>query len=145
VSIVYLDTSAFMRACIANAPDHEAALAVLNRGFELASSELLWLEADRTAIRLAAEDPGLAELPARVAEALSVIEMLVIDRQVVASARTIPQVVKSLDAIHIASAESFGESLDCVVTYDKVLTAVLRQRGVRVVTAAELTTDQEKS
>lgn len=134
-----------MRACIANAPDHEAAFAVLGQGFELASSELLWLEADRTAIRLAAEDQALAGLPVRVAEALSVIEMLVIDRQIIASARTIPQVVKSLDAIHIASAESIGASLDCVVTYDKVLAAVLRQRGTRVATAAELIADREEA
>jgi len=138
MTVIYIDTSAFMRACLPDASDHAEALALLTRRpGALVSSELLWLEADRAAIRLATEDPSLATLPRQVTAALSHIDRVSLDRAVIAAARQIPQIVKSLDAIHVASAETLGDELSCVVTYDKTLTLVLQQRGHVVYTAAQ--------
>ncbi|MCL2781824.1 MAG: PIN domain-containing protein [Actinomycetia bacterium] len=139
MSVIYLDTSALLRACLTGAPDHVAALALLaTPPVDLVSSELLWLEADRAAIRLAGEDTALAELPQVVTRALARVAMMPLDHYIVDAARRIPQTVKSLDAIHIASAESLRESLDCVVTYDKRMAAVLAARGVSARTAAQV-------
>ncbi len=37
------------------------------------------------------------------------------------AARANPEAIKSLDVIHIASAESLGANLDFIVTYDKTI------------------------
>jgi predicted nucleic acid-binding protein len=131
MKFVYIDTSVFLRACLPTADGHEVAFDVVRHARQrLISSELLWLEADRAAIRLSNENPYLATLPEQVTEALVPIEMIPLTRTILNQARRIPQTIKSLDAIHIASAESLGSVLDHVATADKTMLAVLRQRGV---------------
>jgi len=131
VSAIYLDTSVFLRACLVDAPGHDAALELLTKTSKpLVSSELLWLEADRTAIRLAHENPLLTELPAQVTNALRRIDMIPLTRTIISSARQLPQVITSLDALHIASAESLGKALDYVATSDTTMIAVLQEGGV---------------
>ena len=141
---IYIDTSAFLRAFLQNSLDYAAAKDLLTPASRtLVSSELLWLEADRNAIRLAKENPALADLPQQVTKVLAHVTMIPLTRSTINAARRIPQVIKSLDALHIAAAESLGDLLDCVVTYDGTMTAVLNQRGVKVVTASELAAQQE--
>lgn len=124
-----------MRACLLNSADHHQARRLLYTSNRLVSSELLWFEADRTAIRLAQQDAALAALPQQVSNALNRIGMIPLNHTIVNAARAIPQVIKSLDAIHVASAESLGRALTCIVTYDKTMCAVLAQRGLRATTA----------
>jgi hypothetical protein len=62
---------------------------------------------------------------------------------VIAAARAIPEVVKSLDAIHIATAERLVGELECALTYDKAMSKTLAARGVRAMTAAEWLAVQE--
>jgi len=139
VTHLYLDTSAFLRACLREAPDHAAALALLDsEPRRLISSELLAVEADRAAIRLASEDPSQTEVAASIHEALRRVSLVRLDPAILLAARTIPQGVTSLDAIHLATAEWLGDIVDCVVTYDKTMTAVARERGLTVHTAADL-------
>jgi len=138
VKAIYIDTSTFLRACLADANDHLPAFGLLNNaGKPLVSSELLWLEADRAAIRLARQKPDLATLPQQVTAALMRVGMIPITRAIINEARQNNQIVKSLDAIHIATAESLGAEIKHVVTYDKTMTAVLRERGSNPVTASE--------
>ena len=133
MSVIYLDTSVFLRACLADATGHLAAWELLTGTTKLlVSSELLWLEADRAAIRLTREDPGLATLPQQVTSALTRVGMIPLTRAIINDARQIPQTVKSLDAIHIASAESLGDVLDYVATSDRTMIAVLQERGLTV-------------
>ena len=140
--MIYLDTSAFIRGVMSDAPDHTAMARVLAAPCSvLASSELLWLEADRTVVRLTAEGQLPTGLPATVAQALLGVVQLRLDTAIIDAARRIPQVVKSRDAIHIASAEVLGEDLEAVITYDKTLTNALAQRGIRALTAAQLAAD----
>lgn len=131
MSVIYVDTSVFLRACLVDATGHDASWKLLTATSKhLVSSELLWLEADRTAIRLVYENPTLTELPDQVANALKRIDMIPLTRDIINSARRLPQVIKSLDAVHIASAESLGAVLDYVATSDKTMIAVLQARGV---------------
>ena len=138
MALTYIDTSAFLRAFLADAPEHAAAFSLVTSGScRLISSELLWLEADRATIRLASEFPALHGLAAQVSTALNGVNMIDLDRRVLNAARAIPEVVKSLDAIHIASAEMLGDELDCVVTYDKTMTSVLSAHDMTACTAAQ--------
>jgi len=64
--------------------------------------------------------------------------MIDLDRQVINAARAIPEVIKSLDAIHVASAELLADAIAFVVTCDRQMAAVLNQRGlVEAVTPTE--------
>ena len=48
------------------------------------------------------------------------------------AAANLPGAVRSLDAVHIASAEQLGSELTALVTYDKRMAEVARQRGLPV-------------
>jgi predicted nucleic acid-binding protein len=120
---------------VPDATGHEAALAILCAAdLRLVSSELLWLEASRTAIRLAHEVPGRPDISEVVNEALDHIAVIPLNSTTIATARAIPEVIKSLDAIHVAAAESIREGLDSVVTCDQTMVRVLTGRGIKAVT-----------
>ena len=85
----------------------------------LISSELLALEAERAAVRLAAEHPGQAGLVAdTIHNGLRRVSLVALDGTILSAARAIPQVARSLDALHLATAEWLGDLIECVVTYD---------------------------
>jgi uncharacterized protein len=50
------------------------------------------------------------------------------------AAANIPGPIRSLDAVHIASAEQFASDLKALVTYDRRMAEVARQRGLPVAT-----------
>jgi len=56
--------------------------------------------------------------------------MIPLTRTIINSARRLPQVIKSFDALHIAWAESLGKALDYVARSDKTMITVLQERGV---------------
>jgi len=140
-SQIYLDTSAFLHAFLDQAPEkHSMQLLVDGQmaSAPLISSELLWLEADRAVVRLTKQDPTAFDLPIEVTSALLRMQMIDLDRQIINAARAIPEVVKSLDALHIASAELVADALKFVVTCDHAMAHVLNQRGiVEAVTPSE--------
>jgi predicted nucleic acid-binding protein len=136
--MIYLDTSAFLRAFLRDAPDYQAAVTLLaSPDHGHISSELLWLEADRAGHRIVAEKPELSYLPSQIDIALGLIEKVRLDTSIINAARSIPQVIKSLDAIHVATAELLGSSIDCFVTYDTRMAQVLTERGLKVSTASQ--------
>jgi predicted nucleic acid-binding protein len=47
-------------------------------------------------------------------------------------AASLPGALRALDALHVASAEQFGSELRALVTYDKRMAEVARQRGLPV-------------
>jgi predicted nucleic acid-binding protein len=134
----YIDTPAFLRGFLADAQQLQVVRELLADPLQLfVSSDLLWLEAGRTGIRLVTQDPRRAGLPEDIELALEGIEWVALDRSVLAAARAIPEIVKPLDAIHIATAEMLGDAIDYVLTYDATMTRVLRAHGVTVMTAAQ--------
>ncbi|MCL2788964.1 MAG: PIN domain-containing protein [Micrococcales bacterium] len=133
MNLTYLDTSAFLRALLEDAPDHASVVALLNDpNRRFISSELLSLEAAGAAKRLASEDPSLADFGSEAEAALRSVELVRVNRTVFAAARAIPEVVKTLDAIHIATVELLDDRIDGVLTVDATMTRVLAGRGVRV-------------
>jgi predicted nucleic acid-binding protein len=79
---------------------------------------------------LARHSPGAS---GRLPAVLDLIEMVEIDPAIRIAARAIaPATVRSLDAIHLATALRFGEQLTSFVTYDKRLADAADGAGLRV-------------
>ncbi|MCL2787384.1 MAG: PIN domain-containing protein [Micrococcales bacterium] len=130
----YLDTSAFLRGIIDTEKDHAAVAAFLGgEDRRFLSSELLALEAARARVRLSRCATPPPDLEAVIEEALEQLYLCPLDGEVLASAKAIPQVVRSLDALHIATAEVYADSIDAVLTCDGKVATVLKERGVPVV------------
>lgn len=53
------------------------------------------------------------------------------DRVLNAAAALVPIELRSLDAIHVATAERLGGDLGVIVTYDERMADAARQRGLR--------------
>ncbi len=65
------------------------------------------------------------------------LELVRINQPVLAAAGSLqPEEVRTLDAIHLATAQLFGETLTAVVTYDKRMAAAAIGLGLRVATPA---------
>jgi predicted nucleic acid-binding protein len=108
--ILYVDTSAFLKLLVRE--KHSATLREALTGASLWSSTLLDVEAHRSARRLgvAADD---------VASALDKVALLAPTASTFASARDIgPTTLRTLDALHLATALELGDELEAVVTYD---------------------------
>jgi uncharacterized protein len=115
--LIYIDTSAFMKLIW-----REGETAALERfmgdrpGQQWVSSTLLVIEVRRAAVRI-----NLAHLP-RVDVALDKVARVGIGDAVVESAgRLRDPALRSLDAIHLATAILLGDAVDVMVTYDKRL------------------------
>ena len=126
MAIWYLDTSAFLKLLVAE--EHSAALRRHVRSLELWSSTLLAVEAHRAAPRLAVNKDV-------VARALSTITIVVPSETTYSSARTVgvPE-LRTLDALHLASALEFGADLAGVLTYDRRLAAGCEHERIEVET-----------
>jgi len=108
--ILYLDTSVVLRVLLRQ-PDE---LEDWGRWEELYSSEIVKVEARRVLDRLRLESLYDDEMVARAHEALVRIErsigLIEVTRQILErAAGPMPTVVKSLDAIHLASAGQLAE------------------------------------
>lgn len=109
--IAYLDTSVVLRR-ILNQPDSFADWAAWERAY---ASELMGLEGRRTIDRLrlagALDDRGVAQSHQQLGIVEDAIAVLLIDRTVINRASLpMPTAVKSLDAIHLASAQLCREN-----------------------------------
>lgn len=93
----------------------------------LISSALARTEVLRAVLAGGTEARRIAELT------LSRLELLRIDDQILKNAGELqPQGLRTLDAIHLASALAFGDSLDEVVCYDLRLSQAARAAGLSV-------------
>ena len=117
--MIYVDTSAFMKLIWRE--DETAALErflAARPGQRWVSSTLLVIEVRRAAVRI-----NLAHLP-RADVALNKVAHVGIGDAVVESAgRLRDPALRSLDAIHLATAILLGDAVDVMVTYDKRLAA----------------------
>ena len=75
-----------------------------------------------------------SEVVQRGREVLARVDLLRLTNRVLDSAGLLtPPDLRSLDAIHLASAEQLGSDLRSFVTYDERLASAARSRGLRVV------------
>jgi len=124
---VYLDTSAFLKLVVVEA--HSTALRAWAEARQdaLFSSDLLVTESRRAARR---------HSPAAEAHAIRLLEAVVLVRMgpaIFERAATLePLTMRSLDALHLAAAQSVGAELDAFATYDERLAASARTAGIAV-------------
>jgi predicted nucleic acid-binding protein len=130
LSSCYLDASAIVK--LATLEDETQALrAHLSQYRSLLTSRLATVEVPRALKRRGAETEAAAAGPMRqIFEFLQVVEL---DEGVAATAAGLaPASLRSLDAIHLASALAIGEDLTEFVTYDARLAAAARGAGLEV-------------
>jgi predicted nucleic acid-binding protein len=121
----YLDTSAFVKLVLSE-PESPALRREL-AGRELLSSALLTVEGLRAARRYG--DPAAR----RARAALATITLLPLDQPVLdAAAKLDPAELRSLDALHLATALSLGEDLGRLYCYDTRLGDAAEARGIDV-------------
>ena len=127
--MIYFDTSALVKLVFDEA--ESAALAewlTLRTDVAKVSSDLSTVELLRTCRRV---DEGAVESASLL---LGGIDLLPMDRDIVERAASLPPTeVRSLDAIHLASALSVETALTAFVAYDARLCAAAADTGINVV------------
>ncbi len=126
---VYLDTSAAVKLAVVE-PESEALRAFLSGCHDgFVSSSLLAVELRRAALR--AKDPEMAL--AAVSQVIPAIRLVRIDDEVIAQAGILmPPSLRSLDAIHLATALLLGAAVETMISYDTRLAHAATYAGIDV-------------
>src|SRR5712692_3483398 len=130
--VTYLDSSAIVKLVEA-APESTALRQYLRRRRPYASSALARTEVARALL------PRGPEAVRRGQEVLSRIDLMrVSDRVLTTAGQLPPPALRSLDAIHLATARLLGGSLARVVTYDARMETAARALGFIVTSPGSL-------
>ncbi len=119
---------------VAREPETEALLERLSADSERVSSALAYVEVLRAVARAEVGiAPGQEEPPAaRARRVLARIAMIRVDQTVLRkAAQLVPATVRTLDAIHLATALSILE-VEALITYDGRMSAAARAAGLAV-------------
>ncbi|MCL2803601.1 MAG: type II toxin-antitoxin system VapC family toxin [Micrococcales bacterium] len=133
MTVYYLDSSALIKRV--RTEDQSAALIlrldrVTENGDHLVTSALAWVEIERAIRSFAAQQP-VPDIWASVEDATAGFHRVPINDQILGSAGRIgPPVLRSLDAIHLASA--LRCNADRLITYDRRLAEAAELVGLRV-------------
>ena len=131
--VLYLDSSAILKLVI-DEPESSALLSLLESFPDRASSALARVEVHR-AVRRAGG--GKNELR-RASEVLARIALVAVDDEVLTRASELePRELRSLDAIHLATALSLGKQLGALAAYDRRLTSSAKRLRLRVVSPGQ--------
>lgn len=121
--LTYVDSSAIVKLVVVE-PESKALRRYLSRRQPLVSSALARTEVARALM------PSGPEAVARGEQALRRIQLLRINDRVLAEAgRMEPDELRSLHAIHLASARHLGSSVKQIVTYDERMSEAARANG----------------
>jgi len=125
--VSYLDASAIAKLVL-DEPESGAMLAFASARTGIVTSRIGVIEVRRAAARRAHD-------PAHLERVLRDIGILELDEVVARAASAVePATIRTLDAIHLASAELIRAELDALVTYDDRLAVAARALGLTVVT-----------
>jgi predicted nucleic acid-binding protein len=125
--LTYVDSSAIVKLAVAE-PESKALRRFLSLRQPLVSSALARTEVVRALM------PSGMEAVSRGEEVLRRIQLVrVNDRVLSAAGRMHPLELRSLDAIHLASASELGSSVKQIVTYDERMTSAATAAGWSVV------------
>lgn len=125
--VLYLDSSAIVKL-VASEPESASLTARIEEATTV-SSEIARVEVLR-AIR---RSGGKREMLERGREVIRRVGLLRVDGRVLDLAAEVePADLRTLDAIHLASALVLGETLGAFVTYDRRLVAAAEQAGLGV-------------
>ncbi len=130
MATTYLDSSAIVKLAVEE-PQSTALRGHLRRRTPLVSSALA-----RTEVLRAMLLEGDAAV-ARAREVLARIDLIRLnDRILNAAGALMPPEFRSLDAIHLASAQALGSDLGQLVTYDEQMIGAARRLGLDLVSPA---------
>lgn len=122
----YLDSSALVKLAV-HEPESPALRRYLRRRRPLISSALARTEVSRVLLPLG------PEALRRGQDVLARVDLArVNDRVLSAAGRLLPADIRSLDAIHLATAQELENDLTGIVTYDDRMAAAARALGLRV-------------
>jgi predicted nucleic acid-binding protein len=122
----YLDSSAIVKLAVQE-PESAALLRYLRGRRPLVSSALARTEVLRALL------PGGEESIARGRSVLARLDLVRVNDRVLSAAGTLlPMELRSLDAIHLATAQQLGSALGPIVSYDDRLAEAARELGHRV-------------
>jgi len=125
VRALYLDSSAFVKLIVAEPGTNEVRDFVGRTSARRAASALLRTEAIRAVRHLG------PEALAGVREALRRVDLVAIDDRILDAAGSIgPGPLRTLDAIHLATAMALGDDLQAIVTYDERMADAARALGL---------------
>lgn len=128
MSLLYFDSSALVKL-ISREAETRALFGILESGPGVVSSALARVEVTRTVARAG----GRAALRERASEVLSRVALVAIDDAILnAAAELGPADLRSLDAIHLATALALGPELEALVSYDLRLNAAAEAVGLQV-------------
>jgi predicted nucleic acid-binding protein len=123
----YLDSSAIVKLAVRE-PESAALRRYLQRRRPLVSSALARTEVLRALL------PAGDEAVARGRSVLQRVDLVRLNDHVLNAAGVLqPSALRSLGAIHLATAQQLGRQLTALVTYDDRMAAAAKQRGYRVV------------
>jgi predicted nucleic acid-binding protein len=126
--VYYLDTSAAVKLVLAEKSSTALRRWLSPRDDQVASSDLLRTELLRATRRAA---------PAQMAQARAVLDALFLVTMSTAvferAARLDPDMLRSLDSLHLATALEFGDELEGILTYDRRLADACRALGIVVI------------
>ena len=122
--MIYLDASALVTLLTGRspAPDLDAFLASRPH-LPMATSTVGFVETVRTMDRIGDYPTVMQDLDRRVTEIL-------LTEDVRDAAASLAVVLRTLDAVHIASAQTIGDSLEVLVTYDRRMLEAARSLGL---------------
>jgi hypothetical protein len=130
VSPAYVDSSALVKLVVRE-PETDALRRFLATADPLATSILATVEVARAAARIS---PGSEATVSAVFEGLTVLGF---DARLASSAAALsPANLRTLDAIHLATALQLGHELTAFVCYDDRLSTAARDAGLPVVAPA---------
>jgi predicted nucleic acid-binding protein len=129
LSAVYLDSSAFVKLVVEETESAAVRAFLANRDARRVSSALLRTESLRAVRNLG------PDVLAIVREGLRRVDLIGIDDRTLDAAGMLePQVLRTLDAIHLATAMAVGDDLDVIVTYDERMVEAARLLGLSTAT-----------
>jgi predicted nucleic acid-binding protein len=129
LSALYLDSSAFVKLVIEETESRAVRSLLARRASRRVSSALLRTEALRAVRHLGPDGLSI------VRDGLRRVDLIAIDDRILDSAGTLePRVLRTLDAIHLATAIAVGDDLQAIVTYDERMVEAARLLGLPTAT-----------
>lgn len=127
----YLDSSAIVKLIVPE-PQTESLEEFLDRDVRRVSSIVAQVEVSRAGLRVRHQ-----AIDGRVQEVLEGMSLLRLNREILGLAsRLEPPHLRSLDAIHVATALSLGSELDGLITYDARMSGAARRLGLSILSPA---------
>ncbi|MGH2476734.1 MAG: type II toxin-antitoxin system VapC family toxin [Candidatus Limnocylindrales bacterium] len=125
MTAVYLDSSAFVKLLVNEAESGPLRSYLAAHDDRLVSSTLLRTESLRAVRHLGPEALAV------IREGLRRVDLIALDDRILDAAGTLAaDVLRTLDAIHLATAVSVGDDLVSIVTYDRRMVDAARLLGL---------------